>query len=400
MAKKSRQKTVNPEIKAQREALTTLRRELTELHEISLIIMAEKGILPPLYGGEHLGDSREVIPLWGMADDDPELGALLLRLVPGVEPNADLQSERNDLGLMNDWPIADLLDTLVNDKGKPLVEGAEELRKLSMLFVLAGNQVNPAPGYDREMMIEHIADMKPYAVFPIIPTSGEGDTLTYLWDELDKFRAEVVYAHSPQLLEAAVWEYRVDQALQEEIDVLESEGHDPEEELIALDTAGISAMYDMLVTSSLRLYGTTSPVRSKQEELDVLRDEAGDLIIKPPLKPEVEPIPLLAAARYEANMAQDHEILRLKGDSPDMLRVWPQIRPYSHFCIRLRQGQYSQGRDGSLRVSGFLDDPVLEWIVGENLGDLYQKVRLAGIYEMLLACKLVKNNPLNIEQDG
>jgi len=399
MAKKPRQKTINPELKAQREALTTLRRELTELHEISLIIMAEKGILPPLYGGEHLGDSREVIPLWGMADDEPELGALLLRLVPGVEPNPDLQSERNDLGLTNDWPIADLLDTLVNEQGKPLVEGAEELRKLSMLFVLAGNQVHPAPGYDRETMIEHIADMQPYAVFPIIPTTGEGETLTYQWDELDKFRAEVVYAHSPQLLEAAIWEYRLDHALQEEIEVLEAEGHNPEDELIALDMAGISAMFDMLVTSSLRLYGTTSPVRSKQAELDILRDEAGDLIIKAPLKPEVEPIPLLAAARYEAFMGKEHEILHLKGDSPDMLRVWPQVRANSHFCIRLRQGQYVHGRDGSLRISGFLDDPVLEWIVAENLGDLYQKVRLAGIYEMLMMCKLIKGNTFNAETE-
>ncbi len=399
MAKKPRQKAVNPEVKAQREALTTLRRELTELHEISLIIMAEKGILPPLYGGEYLNDEREVIPLWGMMDDDPELGALLLRLVPDVEPNPDLQIERSDLGLINDWPIADLLDTLVNDNGKPLVEGAEELRKLSMLFVLAGNQVNPAPGYDRETMINHIADMKPYAVFPIIPTSGEGETLTYLWDDLDKFRAEIVYAHSPQLLEAAVWEYRLDHALQEEIDVLESEGHDPEEELIALDTAGISAMYDMLVTSTLRLYGTTSPVRMRQEELDILRDESGDLIIKAPLKPEVEPIPLLAAARFEAFIDRDNEILHLKGDSPDIQRVWPQIRASSHFCIRLRHGQYTSARDGSVRVNGFLDDPVLEWIVAENLAELYQKVRLAGIYEMLITCKLVKGSVGEREQE-
>src|SRR6185436_3084507 len=106
-------------------------------------------------------EDREVIPLWGVADDKPELGALLLRVVSGVEPNPDLELMRDELGLTNDWPISELLEMLIMPDGEPMVEGANEIKKLSMLFALFGTQVHPAPGYDREQMLEHIADMQP-----------------------------------------------------------------------------------------------------------------------------------------------------------------------------------------------------------------------------------------------
>src|SRR5205809_8142608 len=96
MAKKKSQ-SASAERKTQRETLDVLRLELADLHQISLVVMADAGILPPLYGGEHLGADREVIALWGGDDEEPELGALLLRVTPGVEPNLDLEAMRDEL---------------------------------------------------------------------------------------------------------------------------------------------------------------------------------------------------------------------------------------------------------------------------------------------------------------
>ena len=186
MAKKrtSRKPNLSPEQKMQRTALTNLREELIDLHEVSLVVMSDQGVLPPLYGGEHLGETREVIPLWGLTDDKPELGALLLRVQPDVEPNPELQAMRVELDLQNDWPISELLDVLVRADGKSMVEGADEIRNLSMILALFGNQVAPAPGYNAETMVEHIADMQPYAVFPIVPISGDEDDPAYQWENL------------------------------------------------------------------------------------------------------------------------------------------------------------------------------------------------------------------------
>jgi hypothetical protein len=407
MAKKSRKtantpktakKSISPEIRAQREALGSITEELEQLHEISIMVMSDKGILPPLYAGDHLGEDREVIPLWGVADDKPELGALLLRVVPNVEPNPDLEMMRDELGLTNDWPISELLEMLVMPDGGPMVEGADEIKKLSMLFALFGTQVHPAPGYDRETMLVHIADMEPYAVFPIIPVTGEGEDLTYNWEDLENFRAEVVYAESPQLLEAAIWEYRLNYALQDEIKDLEADGVDPDEELLALDTAGLSALFEMLVMRSLRLYGSTSPIRARQLELDVLREENGDLLVKSPLKPQVEPIPLLAEDRTNITGRENDIIVQLPNDSPVMQHAWPQVRANKVYCLRVRFGIFSHTDGVKLRAGGFSEHPTLEWFMAESLPELYEQVRLAGIYEMLAATDLIEGKIQNIER--
>src|SRR5258708_1173723 len=90
MSKKKRREPISQEERDQREGSKLLGDEVQDLHEISLIIMSDEGILPPLYAGEHLEDDREVIPLWGMNEEAPELGAMLLRIVEDVEPNTDL----------------------------------------------------------------------------------------------------------------------------------------------------------------------------------------------------------------------------------------------------------------------------------------------------------------------
>ena len=395
----AKRQTPSPEEREQRKALNNLREELTDLHDMSLMIMFEKGILPPLYGGEYLGDDREAIPLWGYKTDeaDPELGALLLRVVPGVEPDPDLEMTREDMGLSNDWPLAELFDMLKMPDGSPAIEEDGELRDLSMLFVLMGEQVGPAPGYDRDVMMAFMSERRPFAVFPIIPTVGADDDLTYNWDNLDDFRAEVIYAESQQLLEAAVWEYRLNHALAAEAAWLKAEGSDPAEEMTAQDTAGLAALFSIVVLHSLHLYGTTSPIRARQQELDILREENGDLIVKAPLKPEVEPIPLLAEDRQEVEGGEDDIILHLSGESQVMQHVWPRIRANRYYCCRARHGAFVEGRDGGLQVKGFMPSPVFEWYMSDVLPDLYRQVRLGSVYEMLCACDLAEGNtyPIN-----
>jgi hypothetical protein len=388
MAKKKAQ-SADSERKAQRETLEVLREELADLHEISLVVMAETGILPPLYGGEQLGTDREVIPLWGADEDDPELGALLLRVQPGVEPNTDLEAMRDELGMSNDWPISELLETLTTPDGHSLVEGAEEIDRLSMLFVLLDNQIGPAPGYDFETMLEAIGGAQPFAVFPIIPVSEDDER--YDWDNLAGFRAEVVYAETPELLQAAVWEYRLNHALREEVQVIEAEGTDPDDELLARDTAGLSALFELLALRGLRLYGVTSPVRSRQQELDILREENDDLIVRAPLKPEIEPIPLLADDRRQVEGNDDGVIFHLEGKNLASRTIWPQVRAHKYFCIRFHQGVFRRGRGGRLQVTGFRSTPVMEWFMAEALPDLYRQVRLKAIYEMLRVARLVES---------
>jgi hypothetical protein len=389
MAKKKSQ-SVNTERKTQRETLDILRQELNDLHQRSLVVMSDRGILPPLYGGEHLGTNREIIPLWGMDEEDPELGALLMRIMPGAEPDAELRAMREALALSNDWPISELVHTLTLPDGRSLIEGAEEIDKLSMLFVLLDNQISAAPGYDHETMLEFIATTQPYAVFPVIPVSGEGEDPSYDWDNLEGFRAEVVYAETPEMLEAAVWEYRLNLALQEESREIQAEGFDPDEELLALDTAGLSALFELLALKGLRLYGVTSPVRSRQQELDILREENDDLIARAPLKPEIEPIPLLATDRLYIEGNDEGVILHLAGESAAMQKIWAQIRAHKVFCVRLRRGIYRRRAGGRLYISGFSARPAMEWFTAETLPDLYRRVRLRVIHEMLMIAHLVE----------
>lgn len=399
-AKKSR--TISPEEREQRKALKNLRDELTDLQDISLMTMFEKGILPPLYGGEYLGEEREVIPLWGYKteDSDAELGALLLRVLPGVEPDPDLEMTRDEFGLENEWPLSELFDMLKLPDGSSAIEDSDELRDLSVLFVLMGDQVRPAPGYDRDTMITFMSEMRPYAVFPIIPTTGKDDDLMYEWDNLEDFRAEVIYADSPQLLEAAVWEYRLNCALAAEVDWMKAEGSDPAEELMAQDTTELSAIFNMLVLHSLHLYGTTSPIRTRQQELDILREENGDLIVKLPLRPDIEPIPLLAEDRRDIEGGEDGVILHLIGDSPMMQQVWPRIRANRFFCLRLRYGAFVERPGGGLEVKGFTPSPIFEWYMSDTLPDLYRQVRLASIYEMLASCDLIEGRTYQIDRPG
>ncbi len=370
----------------QRRWLQVMRDEIGYLHELSLMLMTERGILPPLYGGEHLEGDSEVIPLWGAtADEQEELGILLLRTVDGLEPNRSLREARDEVDIVNDMPVADIFAHL-GPPEKPIpVEGGAAIKDLRIAIALFGTQVYAAPGYDRAEMLLAIGEGLPYALFLHIPVSGEDEDLEYEWDDLEHYRAEVVYADTPEGLEMAVWEYRLNLALNDEkIDLL-ADGADLGEELIAPDVAGLAAVFDVMIMDAVRWYGTTSPVRAKQQALDVLRGEDDDLIVRVPLKPEVEPVPFLAELRPEFEGDADGVVLHLEADSEIMTQVWAQIRPHPYFCIRLRRGEFTLTKSGQPHVSGYLPTPLIEWLTAETLPELYHKVTLHCLRQLLIA---------------
>lgn len=384
--KRSPKQEANMEQKRlQRETLEMLQEEIDDLHQISLYVMDDRGILPPLYGGTFLGEDREVIPLWGWADNSaelPEIGVLLLRIMEGVEPNPDLDLIREELEIVNDWPISELLDMMEKSSGNP-VEGAATLKDLLMFVMLTGNQIAPAPGYDHNQMIEAIVEGKPFAVFPIIPTQIEDETLVYQWDRLDDFRAEIVYAETPQLLETSVWNYRLRLALEDEVKDVQQEGLDPNESLIAVSVPELAGIYESLAMHAVRLYGSTSPLRARQQELDILREENGDLVALLPLKPEIEPVSFLAEDRRELNAAPTGVLLQLPADSEMMRTIWPKARVSKLYCIRVRHGNFVLSGAGQLRANGFSKNPVFEWIMADSLPELYWQVHLFSLYELL-----------------
>ncbi len=386
----------------QTEMLDMLQQEIAEFYEIALMVMSDEGILPPLYGGDYLGneevtgdpiDRREIIPLWGVSDDDPELVAVLLRVMGGTEPNLEMRQMRGELEMVNDWPLAELLDMMVTPEGDTMIKGSQELRNLSMMVALFGTQVKPAPGYDQKTMIDYMSSGEPHALFIHIPTTVEGDTLTYRWDDLEHFYAEVVYAPSQQMLQAAVWEYCLNLGLDAERKMIEEEGDDEEDELILENAAEWSCLFELFVVQGMRVYGSTSPVRATQAKLDIIREENNDLVVTLPLKPEVEPLAELADFRREALQEPiGKEVIRLPGDSNVVQQIWPTIRANDFYGLRMRNTTVVQGPRGEFRLGSNIDQTYMDWFMGDTLPEVYLQVRLAGIYEMLALCHLIKAN--------
>ncbi len=389
--KKPRRAALSPTEKLQRDSLKLLRDELIEWHYLSIDVMTERGILPPLYGGEYLGDTREIIPLWGFENEtdlDPSLSIVLLRVVNNNEPCAELREMREDLGLTNDWPVVDLMNSIMG-AARSKIEGSEHLEGMSIFLVLGGDQLQPAPGYSRETMIDHMAAMRPYAVFPIVPVTGEADDLTYHWEDLEHFRAEVVYADNWQLLEAAVWSYRLRMALDAYRVDIEAEGDDPNEEMVAPNIYELIGLYDTLVMGAVRLYGATSPVRAQQEKLDILHEDNGDLIVRAPLKPEIEPVNALRDERQHIHSETDGLVLHILGETEMMDSIWPQIRPNRYYSIRIRYGVLSEYNQ-RVRVRGFAERPYYEWYVADTLEGLYEMVHLVALREFLTLSGLIQ----------
>ncbi len=384
----SRRTQLTPAEKAQRASFRMLRDELIDLHLLSVEYLYLRGVLPPIYGGEHLGDLREAIPLWGYNDenDTPALSIMLMRLVPEAEPNADLRQLREVLDLENDWPVSELMETLFGARGKQ-IGGLDRVASWSVFLVLAGDQLQPAPGYDRGEMLDHIAQMRPYAIFPFVPISVEGEEPVYHWDDIESLRAEVVYAESPEMLEAAVWDYRLQLALNNEAQEIITGGQAPEDELVALTVSDLVGMYELMAMGVSRFYGTTSPLRAQQEKYDVLREENGDLLVRAPVKAEIEPVFVLAESRKELDGSAGQVILHIDGSRKPLDTLWPQIRASRFFCLRMRQGMVDSRK---WRLRGYAPAPYFEWLMADEMRQLHRLAHLFSLYEFLSLCGVVK----------
>jgi len=386
------QAPLSPEVRKQRSTFEFFKDELLDFHLTSLEVMTERGILPPLYGGEHLGESREAIPLWGFDQESevpPQLVMIMLRTVNDNEPCFELRIAREDLQMKNDWPVAQLMQSIWGTT-VPNVEGADQLSKLSIFLVLSGDQVHPAPGYEREAMLDHMSQMLPYAIFPIVPTSmGENQDLAYHWEDLEHFRAEVVFAETPQLLEAAVWDYRLRLALDElRNDIVQDDG-DPAEDMLAISPSELVGMYEAMVMHSMRLYGTTSPLMDQQEKLDILRDETGNLLVPMPLNLGLEPVEELREYRAAMNDGASGYYLQVQAAADFMDTVWPQIRPHRYYALRVRHGIILES-DGESLLGGYAEQPTLDWYMAETLPQLHRLVHLASLHEFLTLTGIVK----------
>lgn len=390
MVKKNENKArANSPRAIQRRWIQVLRDEIEYLHDLSLAVMLEQGILPPLYGGDYLEGAAEAIPLWGMvSEDQEELGLLMLRTMPDAEPNRDLRAARDDVEMINDWPVAEIFQHIL-PPDKPIEDGAM-LKDLMIAIALIGNQVQPAPGFERTAMLDHMGAELPYAVFLRIPVVEDEEDFTYDWEDMEHYRAEVIFAETPEGLEAAVWKYRLELALTDEKSHLQAEGADLEEEMVAPDVAGLTGVFDIMVMEAMRYYGATSALRAKQEALDILRGEDGDLLIRAPLKTQIEPVPLLAELREEFKGDENGVVLRIEATSEAMTTIWPQVRPHPYFCLRLRRGKFKLSKGGQPRVDGYLPVPVAEWIIAESLPDLYNKTILHCLRQLLVTAGYIR----------
>ncbi len=382
---------------AQQDAVKFLREEVDYLHTISLILMEERGILPPFYGGAWLDDAtREVLPLWvdGDSEGADQLGLVLLRVRNQVEPNRDLRQARRLIGISNSWPVERLLQALGTD-GQPIpIEGNDSLRHTRIALALFGEQCTPAPGYTYEGMMDAFADEIPMAIFVHVPVIGDGETFFYAWGDVEFYRAEVVYAETPEELEMAVWRYRLDTAMAVERFEVEVDGANPEAEMLAIDVASLTGVFDVMVMDSVRYYGVTSPVKEKQVALDVLRGLDGDLVVPWPLKPEAEPVKFLADMRVEMNenANKTEPLVRIGSDSDIMTQLWPQIRAKTHFCMRFRRARIGVNKSGQPRVQGYLDKPLIEWIQADSLDELYRRATLHSLRQLLMSTGRIKAN--------
>lgn len=368
----------------QQETLTLLQTEITALHQTSLYVMDQKGYLPPLYGGDFLEDDSELLPIWGTVADDAEaiLGTLMLRINETVEMNPDLEAMRHDLELENDWAVSDILNAIAEASGKP-IEGAEELQDLNVFLILAGHQLEAAPGYTVEGFHDALATGLPVAVMPVVRVEGTGEEVNYHWEDFDNMRGIVLYEISPPLLDAAIWHFRLQLAFDFVKAEMLKQGQKPEEQMLETDTYNLVGFFDKFVMRAFRFYGTTSVLRTKQEKLDILREDNGDLLIPMPLKPEVEPVANLAALR-QLVFGVDTEMDPMSFKADELVDIWPNVRAYNFFCIRSHQGNLHLSAQAELVLEGFRTDVVIEWTTADGLPELYRRIHLRCLYELLM----------------
>ncbi|MCC7209263.1 MAG: hypothetical protein IT323_18265 [Anaerolineae bacterium] len=354
----------------QRSARRALRDELAALHQLSLEVMHERGILPPLYGGAHLGPQSEcrVIGLDrdGSGPGEPQRFLGLALQPANAEPNAELAIARDLLGY-----------------GGTGRTGPHFARSKVTLYA-AWEALSPLYG-SSDAMIEHVCQGRPVAVFPLL--GADLKRLAAVWAGRAPIpcRGLVLCAESPALLEAAVWDYRLCIALDRECQIIAEEGAVPAETLPAMSVPDLIAYHDLLVVRAMRLYGSTSPLYAQQAQLDILRDDAGDLRAPLPLKPDVEPVKLLFNERLR-RYAHDGTLLYLRAEGTPLATFWPQIRASRYFCIR---SMYALIDSDDWRITGYRERPGLDWLLADDLDRLYRLVHLYSLHECLAVAGLI-----------
>jgi hypothetical protein len=350
----------------QRSARRALRDELTELHQLSLEVMRERGVLPPLYGGRHLGLQQEasIVGLDGARAGEAHRFLGLALQPANAEPNADLALARDLVGYV----------------GRT---GSKYARTVPTLYV-ARDALSPLHGEPDEV-IEHMCQARPFAVFPVAKPDPERSHGLRAGRLPVNCRGIVLCAENPAMLEAAIWDYRLCLALEHECRIIADEGAVPAETLPALSVRDLVAHHDLLVVRALRLYGCTSPLRDQQSQLDVLRDDSGDLRAPLPLRPDVEPVELLANERRQ-RYANAGTLVHLRAEGTPLAAFWPQIRASRYFCIRQ---MYAQIDPQGWRITGYRERPGFDWLLADDLARLYRLVHLYSLHECLAIAGLI-----------
>lgn len=353
----------------QRSARRALRDELLELHQLSLEVMREQGIGPPLYGGVHLGPQNESIMIRLDGRDSAGQRTFLgLALQPAnAEPNPDLAVARDLAGYVG--------------RSGPQSTFSRSGRTL----YVAREALYPPPQGDLSEVIEHIGHERPYAVFPMLKPDGERNAEFSAGRIPVHCRGMVLCEENAAILEAAVWDYRLSLALERECQIITEEGAVPGETLPALSVRDLVAYHDLLVVRALRLYGCTSPLHVQQAQLDVLREDSGDLRAPLPLKPEVEPVMLLVNERRR-RYASDGTLVHLRAEGTPLEVFWPQIRASRYFCIRQ---MYAKIDPEDWRITGYRERPGVDWLLADDLDRLYRLVHLYSLYECLAVTGLI-----------
>jgi len=275
------------------------------------------------------------------------------------------------------------LEPILMQRGVRLYQGRLGRWK-DFAFFIPACSLRAAPGFALEECLRHVASDKPFAVFPVLPGLAAGDAD---WQEVGGI---LLYADSPQLLEAAVWEFRAN-------GVLASDEFDDGEETSGYRwpdgqpwTLGdLAAEFCFMALCEITLYGATAPAGdcgSGAPVLDVVRsqDSIPTLRCFAPLRRSVEPNRFGAEevrGLIEQLAGEGELLLQLSPES--IADVWPRVRSARFYALRLRQGIIGEAADGQPVLAGGQEDPIIEWMWADTLEELYRLVRLGRIYECL-----------------
>jgi hypothetical protein len=351
-----------------RSARRALHDELLGLHQLSLEVMHERGILPPLYGGTHLGQHNEcrVVRL-NAPHPGEKLAVMGLVLQPAnAEPNPDLAVARDLAGFVG--------------RSGPL------FMRSGVTLYIAQENLHPSPQGDLYEALDHVCQGRPFAIFPHAGKDRKRRNKLKSARLPVNCSGTVLCAENPAVLEAAVWDFRLALALERECQIIAEEGAVPAEILPATSVRDLVAYHELLVMRALRLYGCTSPLHDQQAQLDVLRDDSGDLRVPLPLNPAVEPVQTLANDRRR-RYATSGTLVHLRAEGTPLATFWPQIRASRYFCLRQTAAQIDTQ---SWRITGYRERPGFDWLLADDLNRLYRLVHLYSLYECLAVTGLIE----------